>query len=138
MHEQSRWDRDQYLTVDLTKVDTSMRYNYNKYEKEENDNYGKQYDYGGNMHYKDNDMAKGAGDIVMIAKNPAYQMSIGGAIGPVFGDVYEMNMQYKCYEGMKFCCKEQFNQTMTTASNLLVIQAYNSFYYTTFSVQYKL
>uniref|UniRef100_A0A1I7Y0J4 ZnMc domain-containing protein n=1 Tax=Steinernema glaseri TaxID=37863 RepID=A0A1I7Y0J4_9BILA len=36
-------------------------------------------------------------DIVMISKNLDYQMSIGCAIGSVYGDVYAMNMLYSCY-----------------------------------------
>uniref|UniRef100_A0A1I7YKH1 C-type lectin domain-containing protein n=1 Tax=Steinernema glaseri TaxID=37863 RepID=A0A1I7YKH1_9BILA len=39
---------------------------------------------------------------------------------------------------MRFCCEKQFNQQMTTASNRLVLRAYNSFVHTDFTVKYKI
>uniref|UniRef100_A0A1I7ZA91 CUB domain-containing protein n=1 Tax=Steinernema glaseri TaxID=37863 RepID=A0A1I7ZA91_9BILA len=41
-------------------------------------------------------------------------------------------------QGMRVCCPAQYNKLMTTTSNLLVIQPSNIFYYTDFSVQYKI
>uniref|UniRef100_A0A1I7Y392 Zinc metalloproteinase n=1 Tax=Steinernema glaseri TaxID=37863 RepID=A0A1I7Y392_9BILA len=101
MHEQSRSDRDQYITVDLTKVEAQWAYSYDKYDEKENDNYGMQYDYGSVMHYQENFFAINQRDTVMYAKDPDYQLSLGAAIGPMFGDVYEMNMLYSCYERCK-------------------------------------
>ncbi|KAK0401956.1 hypothetical protein QR680_016065 [Steinernema hermaphroditum] len=171
MHEQSRWDRDNYLRIDMNNVEVNRTHNYNKYEEKENDNYGKQYDYGGIMHYDDKAFALDESKIVMYAKNPDYQMSIGHYPTPRYGDIYEMNKLYSCYvtyvgadinqrimckpqcsyggltvkgqektwipSGMRFCCEEQLNKTMTTASNLLVLQPWSNYRYTDFTVTYK-
>ncbi|KAK0401952.1 hypothetical protein QR680_016064 [Steinernema hermaphroditum] len=182
MHEQSRWDRDNYLWVDLNNVIPNKTHNYNKYDEKENDNYGKQYDFSGIMHYEDNSFAINYSVPAMYARNSAYQMSIGGAEIPAYGDIYEMNMLYSCYapagkriqyyvtevrvdynadilctracyygglnikglektwipQGMRFCCKDQFNRVMITASDLLVVQPWNNFRYTDFSIMYKI
>uniref|UniRef100_A0A1I7ZNL1 Metalloendopeptidase n=1 Tax=Steinernema glaseri TaxID=37863 RepID=A0A1I7ZNL1_9BILA len=267
-HEQKRWDRDEYITVDMNKVKPKKTNNFEKVSKDENNNYGKPYDYGGIMHYSDayglRAFAIIKGDTVMVAKNPDYQMTIGGATKPVYGDVYEMNNLYSCYgtvcrnegqphpkncsvcqcpsgfggndcsereapshaltcgktvragtswqalevtgdvglgntfrividnphhctwhiaaperkviqfnvifvgvenqkddilcekyckfgglrvkgqektwipEGMKLCCSDQLNKIRTTASNLLIVQAYNSFRYTDFKLRYRM
>uniref|UniRef100_A0A1I7YVC1 CUB domain-containing protein n=1 Tax=Steinernema glaseri TaxID=37863 RepID=A0A1I7YVC1_9BILA len=41
-------------------------------------------------------------------------------------------------QGMRFCCPAQYNQFMNTTSNLLLLQPTNNYYYTDFSVQYKI
>ncbi|KAK0401995.1 hypothetical protein QR680_016084 [Steinernema hermaphroditum] len=269
MHEQSRWDRDNYLWIDLNNVIPNKTHNYDNYNKNENDNYGKQYDFSGIMHYEDNSFAINSSVPAMYARNSAYQMSIGGAQIPAYGDIYEMNMLYSCYDkcansgticqnegrpnpnncavcqcpsgfggrdcsereapsagltcgetlqasdswqqlsskgvvgsgvyqmgnisdpahctwhikapagkrlqyyvtevgvdynpdvlctrvcyfgglsikglektwipqGMRFCCKDQFNRVMITASNILVVQPWNNFRYTDFSIMYKI
>ncbi|KAK0401951.1 hypothetical protein QR680_016063 [Steinernema hermaphroditum] len=98
MHEQSRWDRDNYLWVDLNNVMSGKAHNYDKYAEKQNNNYGKQYDFSGIMHYEDNSFAINYSVPVMYARNSAYQMSMGGAHIPAHGDIYEMNMLYSCYD----------------------------------------
>uniref|UniRef100_A0A1I8AFQ5 Metalloendopeptidase n=1 Tax=Steinernema glaseri TaxID=37863 RepID=A0A1I8AFQ5_9BILA len=276
IHEHNRWDRNEYIFVDFNGITADGAVEFHKVNKTENDNYGKQYDFGGVMHYAATDGAKVPDANTMLSYNPDYQMTIGNFIGPVYGDVYEMNMLYSCYdrcnnsgtvcknegkpnpnncsvcqcpsgfggddcsqreasthgltcgdtlvasetwktlkstgvigsgypnfdrynasdpyrctwhitapkgkviayrvifvgalnttvgdkhnkhcrskchsgglkikglektwtpEGMRFCCKNQANKTMTTASNLLVIEAYNHVYYTDFAVKYRI
>uniref|UniRef100_A0A1I7Z790 C-type lectin domain-containing protein n=1 Tax=Steinernema glaseri TaxID=37863 RepID=A0A1I7Z790_9BILA len=41
-------------------------------------------------------------------------------------------------EGMKLCCEDQQNITMTTSSNLLVIEAFNNIDMTDFTVEYRI
>ncbi|KAK0401947.1 hypothetical protein QR680_016062 [Steinernema hermaphroditum] len=98
MHEQMRWDRDQYIYVDLNAVEVNKTKNYDPFPESENDNYGKQYDFRSIMHYDDNAFAKDDETTVMYARNPAYQMTIGRDPVPHYGDIFEMNMLYKCYE----------------------------------------
>uniref|UniRef100_A0A1I7Y5I2 Metalloendopeptidase n=1 Tax=Steinernema glaseri TaxID=37863 RepID=A0A1I7Y5I2_9BILA len=99
IHEHTRWDRDKYIYVEFNKTDDEQdaASEYYKAEEKENNNYGKQYDFGGVMHYKDTDGVKVPGEKVMFANNPDYQMTIGNTMGPMYGDVYEMNMLYSCY-----------------------------------------
>ncbi|KAK0401948.1 hypothetical protein QR680_016062 [Steinernema hermaphroditum] len=98
MHEQMRWDRDQYIYVDLNAVEVNKTKNYDPFPESENDNYGKQYDFRSIMHYDDNAFAKDDETTVMYARNPAYQMTIGRDPVPHYGDIFEMNMLYKCYD----------------------------------------
>ncbi|KAK0400645.1 hypothetical protein QR680_015366 [Steinernema hermaphroditum] len=195
-HEQNRWDRGQFVRLNLDDAEEKWKYAYDVADKSQNDNYGKQYDFRGIMHYFDTAFAK-PNKTVMFTRNPAYQMSLGGSDVPTYGDIFEMNTQYSCYanktdpyhctwhvkapagkriqysvtyvgisdsegdslcyprcflgglsikgiektwipEGMRVCCKTQFNKAQTTASNLLIIQPWNSFAYTDFKVQYKI
>uniref|UniRef100_A0A1I7YBN2 Zinc metalloproteinase n=1 Tax=Steinernema glaseri TaxID=37863 RepID=A0A1I7YBN2_9BILA len=136
IHEHTRWDRDEYIYVDLTKLNPNISQNYDKfdvvdqykkYDKAENDNYGKQYDFGGIMHYDDTAGAIAKGDIVMLAKNPDYQMTIGGAVGPVYGDVYEMNMLYSCYDRCKNSGTVCKHEGMPNPNNCSVCQCPSGF-----------
>ncbi|KAK0402277.1 hypothetical protein QR680_016245 [Steinernema hermaphroditum] len=270
IHEQQRWDRDDFIWVDMDNIEDGYDGQYGKNVKGYNVNFDKQYDYRGIMHYDDRSFAKDRTRPVMYAIDPAYQMTIGSGAIPNSGDVYEMNMLYSCYdrcaglgtvcqnegrpnpnncaacqchggfggpdcsqrepasaglacaeatlpagpywqtlainsqvgngqdvvgdrvnplkctwhmtappgrkiqyqvkyvgfdskedalcrtqcragglgikglektwmpEGMRFCCPAQYNNIMTTAANLLVVQPWNSFRYTDFTVQYKL
>ncbi|KAK0401945.1 hypothetical protein QR680_016061 [Steinernema hermaphroditum] len=209
IHEQQRCDRNDYIKVDIDNViETERKMNYDQYSRNDNNNYGKQYDYRGIMHYFDTAFTKQRGEKTMYALNPDYQPSIGGEELPGFGDIYEMNTLYSCYVnkvvgngratlanktdpyqctwhvkapegkkvqyivsyvghgdnddslcyprcslgglsikgiektwlpgGMRVCCTTQFNKTVTTASNLLVIQPWNVETYTDFTIQYKI
>ncbi|KAK0402757.1 hypothetical protein QR680_016513 [Steinernema hermaphroditum] len=99
-HEQSRWDRDSYVRIDETNIAVNESHNFNKYPKGANDNYGKPYDYRGLMHYKPESFAADTSKPVLYSLNPAYQLTIGAPTDelPPYGDIYEMNMQYKCYD----------------------------------------
>uniref|UniRef100_A0A1I7YKD3 Metalloendopeptidase n=1 Tax=Steinernema glaseri TaxID=37863 RepID=A0A1I7YKD3_9BILA len=98
IHEQCRWDRDQYIRVDEQNVHNGTENNYYKYKEEENDNYGKQYDYGSVMHYPFNGLAIDSSKPVIYTNNPGYKYSIGYSPYPLYGDIYEMNMLYSCYD----------------------------------------
>lgn len=47
-HEQSRSDRDDYVTILMDNVESGKEHNF---DKEADNNYGIQYDYSSNMHY---------------------------------------------------------------------------------------
>ncbi|KAK0401955.1 hypothetical protein QR680_016065 [Steinernema hermaphroditum] len=127
MHEQSRWDRDNYLRIDMNNVEVNRTHNYNKYEEKENDNYGKQYDYGGIMHYDDKAFALDESKIVMYAKNPDYQMSIGHYPTPRYGDIYEMNKLYSCYDKCKNSGTVCKNEGQPNPKNCAVCQCPEGF-----------
>uniref|UniRef100_A0A1I7ZIY8 Zinc metalloproteinase n=1 Tax=Steinernema glaseri TaxID=37863 RepID=A0A1I7ZIY8_9BILA len=127
MHEQSRWDRDEYVWIDTNKVSGNMQHNYDKEDEEENNNYGMQYDFGGVMHYQDNFFAINQRDTVMHARNPDYQLSLGAAIGPMYGDVYEMNMLYSCYDRCKDSGTVCKNEGMPNPNNCKVCQCPSGF-----------
>ncbi|KAK0400634.1 hypothetical protein QR680_015362 [Steinernema hermaphroditum] len=207
MHEQSRWDRNNYVWINLDNVKDDKKFNYDTYNKTENNNYGKPYDFRGIMHYTDDGFAN-SNRTVIFSINPVYQMSIGGSTLPTYGDIFEMNSMYSCYvdkivgngewksanrtdpslctwhitapygkriqyivnyigmdatnrdplcyprcyhgglsfkgfeqswipEGIRICCDAQLNKTLAAASNLLIVQPWNTFRYTDFVMQYR-
>lgn len=50
-HEQSRPDRDDYVTIVWDKIEAGKEHNFNKYSEEEVDTMGAPYDYGSVLHY---------------------------------------------------------------------------------------
>jgi len=50
-HEQSRIDRDNYITVNLNNVQDGQQHNFNKYNTNQADTLGFNYDYYSIMHY---------------------------------------------------------------------------------------
>jgi len=50
-HEQSRPDRDDYVTVVWEKIEPGKEHNFNKYSEEVVDTMGTPYDYGSVLHY---------------------------------------------------------------------------------------
>ncbi|CAG7825374.1 unnamed protein product, partial [Allacma fusca] len=54
-HEQSRWDRDEYVGINWWNIEDGRDYNFDKYYTVD---YGVPYDYNSIMHYKANAFAK--------------------------------------------------------------------------------
>ncbi|KAK0407196.1 hypothetical protein QR680_019069 [Steinernema hermaphroditum] len=99
MHEQQRWDRDTRIRIDKSNMIPAADIEYETYDKSVNNNYGKPYDVGSVMQYPPYSYAIDKTKPVMIALDPDYQYAIGKAWKPSFGDIYEMNMLYSCYDG---------------------------------------
>ncbi|KAK0400638.1 hypothetical protein QR680_015363 [Steinernema hermaphroditum] len=164
LHEQSRWDRDKYLSLDLSPVQADMRFNYDKTDKAQNNNHGKQYDFRGIMHYFDTNVV-GNGQWNEANRSDPYHCT--WHVKAPAGKRIKFNVNYvgassgrgetlcrpRCYfgglsikgiektwipEGMRVCCSSQFNKPQTTASNLLIIQPWNALLYTDFKVQYMI
>uniref|UniRef100_A0A1I7Y806 CUB domain-containing protein n=1 Tax=Steinernema glaseri TaxID=37863 RepID=A0A1I7Y806_9BILA len=66
-------------------------------------------------------------DAVIVAQNVDYQMSLGGAIRTVFGDVYEMNNLYSCYDRCKDSGMVCHNEGMPHPRNCSVCQCPSGF-----------
>jgi hypothetical protein len=93
VHEQSRPDRDQYVTIKWDNINNyprSMTHNFNKYASVTTQ--GTKYDYGSLMHYKSGAFSK-SGTQTILAKNGA---AIGQRNGLSATDVKEINMLYHC------------------------------------------
>jgi len=95
-HEQSRYDRDSFLNLNLANVAPNMRYNYDKATPLTNDNYGVAYEYGSIMQYHEEAFAIDESVPVMMAKDPDMQHTMGNYIQPTFNDVKVMNARYHC------------------------------------------
>ncbi|KAK0401942.1 hypothetical protein QR680_016059 [Steinernema hermaphroditum] len=112
-HEQSRYDRDTYIYVDTTNIQEDYKGQYGAASATDMNNYGKPYDYRGIMHYWANLWAKDTSKPIMYALNPAYQMSIGYAQIPTYGDSFILNMHYECYD------KCANSETSITVNNVI-------------------
>uniref|UniRef100_A0A1I7YYG4 Metalloendopeptidase n=1 Tax=Steinernema glaseri TaxID=37863 RepID=A0A1I7YYG4_9BILA len=97
-HEQSRYDRDQFLDLNLRNVERPMVANFRKESPATNDNYGLPYDYGSDMHYSDEGFAINKHIPVIMAKDHLHQHTMGQRIGPSFLDVLAMNTRYECHD----------------------------------------
>jgi len=101
-HEQCRYDRDDYLTIHLNNVQSSMRHNFNKYTRSNMVTHEVKYDYSSVMQY--GETAFGGGRRTITTKDPAYQRKIGKSRGLSFADLKTMNLMYKCGERCSGSC----------------------------------
>uniref|UniRef100_A0A914EF97 Zinc metalloproteinase n=1 Tax=Acrobeloides nanus TaxID=290746 RepID=A0A914EF97_9BILA len=76
-HEQSRYDRDSYVSLNLNNIDPNNLHNFNKETTATNNNYGVQYDYGSVMHYSEAGFAINSNITVIRALESPYQRTMG-------------------------------------------------------------
>ncbi|KAK0409239.1 hypothetical protein QR680_004426 [Steinernema hermaphroditum] len=95
-HEQSRYDRDQYLSLNLWNVKRQAISNFRKETPETNINYDLPYDFGSDMHYSEEGFAINKMRPVMVARDSLHQHTMGQRIAPSFLDVLMMNKHYQC------------------------------------------
>ncbi|XP_021340556.1 protein SpAN-like isoform X1 [Mizuhopecten yessoensis] len=100
VHEQSRPDRDEYLNIEWTNVQTSMRHNFQKFNKAVSSSRDVPYDYTSLMHYGPMAFSTN-GSPTMRTKNPKYQDLIGKATRISFQDALVVNILYKCFSRTK-------------------------------------
>ncbi|KAI4884671.1 hypothetical protein NFI96_034285, partial [Prochilodus magdalenae] len=94
-HEQSRYDRDNYVTINFENIIPEYVSNFDKVSALESTTQGTPYDYTSLMHYGQNDFTNGNGSII-ITKDPRFQDVIGQRydLSPI--DALELNMLYQC------------------------------------------
>uniref|UniRef100_A0A8R1DT04 Zinc metalloproteinase n=1 Tax=Caenorhabditis japonica TaxID=281687 RepID=A0A8R1DT04_CAEJA len=95
-HTQSRYDRDNYISINYANIDPSFVEQFDKESSSTNYNYGMPYDYGSIMQYgassaSSNDKA------TMVARDAEYQDTMGSDFVS-FYDISMMNEHYKCKE----------------------------------------
>ncbi|TKR63351.1 hypothetical protein L596_027191 [Steinernema carpocapsae] len=100
-HEQSRCDRDEYVTIYHNNLLQNSAGNFVKSSPKDNNNYKIPYDYGSVMHYGEYSFAArhGIPTIVPIKngrRNPLDRSTMGQRIQPSFYDVFMMNKHYQC------------------------------------------
>nr|CAD2187909.1 unnamed protein product [Meloidogyne enterolobii] len=101
-HEQSRWDRDQFVSVSLDNIRHGYEDQFDKESEEENDNQQVPYDLGSVMHYSEYAFSSpDAHNPVLSAKEPYNQKTMGQRIAPSFLDVLLMNKRYMCLDDCK-------------------------------------
>ncbi|CAB3982231.1 zinc metallo ase nas-13-like [Paramuricea clavata] len=96
-HEQSRPDRDNYITINYGNVIRSLRYNFD-IVREQTNNYGERYDFNSIMHYPFNAFAIDRRQNTIFAKDPRLQSSARPYRKLSNSDVIQTNRMYKCDE----------------------------------------
>merc|ERR550517_446725 len=93
-HEQSRPDRDDYVTVktDLIKPEYMRSFNINK----DAETFGTPYDYNSIMHLHSRAFTKEKGVITIETKDKSKQELLGQRQGPSDLDLYGINRRYDC------------------------------------------
>ncbi|XP_073703910.1 meprin A subunit beta-like [Garra rufa] len=100
-HEQSRYDRDDYVTINFENIITGLKPNFNKYSKNMSTTQDTPYDYYSLMHYDKNAFSNGNGSTI-ITKRPEFQDVIGQRLDMSEYDAIELNKLYKCNSSISF------------------------------------
>ncbi|XP_050959627.1 meprin A subunit beta-like [Labeo rohita] len=100
-HEQSRYDRDDYVTINYENVIPGYKHNFNKYSENVSTTQDTPYDYYSVMHYDKNAFSNGNGSTI-ITKRPEFQDVIGQQLDMSEYDVIELNKLYKCNLSVSF------------------------------------
>uniref|UniRef100_A0A1I7ZX31 Metalloendopeptidase n=1 Tax=Steinernema glaseri TaxID=37863 RepID=A0A1I7ZX31_9BILA len=93
-HTQSRYDRDDFVTV--SNVNPTLMFNYVKETPSENYNHKVRYDYGSIMHYEPSSFALDKSKPTLLSKDAGYQKTMGQRVIPAFSDVWLINLQHNC------------------------------------------
>ncbi|XP_051721879.1 meprin A subunit beta-like isoform X4 [Ctenopharyngodon idella] len=100
-HEQSRYDRDDYVTIKFENIIKGKESNFNKYSENVTTTQGTPYDYYSVMHYDKNAFSNGNGSTI-ITKRPEFQDVIGQRMDISEYDAIELNKLYKCNSSISF------------------------------------
>jgi len=94
-HEQSRFDRDDYLIVNLHNVVQGMGFNFDLKKQSETSTYGVPYSYDSVMHYAKDAFSKN-GEITLETLDPEMQDRIGNRYNGVDTDYEKVRRIYQC------------------------------------------
>ncbi|KAM4568149.1 meprin A subunit beta-like [Fundulus diaphanus] len=94
-HEQSRYDRDDYVQIALENIITGQENNFIKVGSNESITHRVPYDYMSVMHYGKDAFTNGNGSTI-ITTDPQFQQVIGQRLGMSPRDVQELNVLYNC------------------------------------------
>ncbi|KAL2084261.1 hypothetical protein ACEWY4_019779 [Coilia grayii] len=101
LHEQSRYDRERYITINWKNVVEGMAFNFYKYGKELSSTMDTPYDYWSIMHYGQNAFSNRKGPTIHT-KDARFQDVIGQKLDMSPYDAEEVNRLYKCTDSISF------------------------------------
>merc|ERR1719309_633139 len=91
-HEQSRPDRDNYVTIHWNNIISDMKFNFNKYGRNTIDSLGTPYDYSSVMHYGSRSFSRN-GRPTITAKKSGVKLGQRSGLSAI--DAQQMNLMYK-------------------------------------------
>ncbi|KAK6039015.1 astacin [Cooperia oncophora] len=92
-HEQSRYDRDSYVTIVSQNIQNGYLSQFTKQAKSSMEDYGVGYDVGSVMHYDQFSFSQNGGQSIRTV-DTNYQQTIGQREAPSFMDVKRINLAY--------------------------------------------
>ena len=94
-HEQSRTDRDNFVTINFANVQVGYAGNFVKYDDTQITPFGEAYDYLSVMHYP-RDAFSNNGQDTIVTKDPDFQDEIGQRVFLSATDIAKLNKMYVC------------------------------------------
>ena len=95
-HEQSRFDRDDYIRINWENIEPGMEYNFDKYSWDDIQHLSVPYDYGSVMHYGTHAFARGYGPTISPRNASAVIIGQRHGLSPL--DIEKINRLYECKE----------------------------------------
>ncbi|KAL0985043.1 hypothetical protein UPYG_G00152190 [Umbra pygmaea] len=124
-HEQSRYDRDKYVTIVWKNIKRGHESNFIKISPHYSTTMGLPYDYNSVLHYQEASFSNGEGPTI-ITKQSKYQKIIGQRLEMSPQDVLLLNKLYKCNKSVSFMEHCNFNSQrlcgMSRCSNSSVVR----------------
>ncbi|KAJ8336820.1 hypothetical protein SKAU_G00380400 [Synaphobranchus kaupii] len=100
-HEQSRSDRDDYVTIMWDRISEGREHNFNTYNDTTSSALNVPYDYGSMMHYSKNAFRNGI-EPTIVTKIPAFMDVIGQRMEFSDNDLLKLNRLYNCTTSATF------------------------------------
>ncbi|KAL7741427.1 hypothetical protein ACLKA6_000755 [Drosophila palustris] len=94
-HQQSTWNRDEFVRIEAENILEGKENNFNKYDNETVDNYGEDYDYGSVMHYTAYAFSKN-GEMTIVPLEEGAEEVMGQRLRMSDADINKLNTMYKC------------------------------------------
>ncbi|KAG8442096.1 hypothetical protein GDO86_011043, partial [Hymenochirus boettgeri] len=109
-HEQSRADRDDYVTIVWERIQTGKEHNFNKYNDTQSNSLNVPYDYTSVMHYSKTAFQNGS-DPTIVTNIPAFSDVIGQRMDFSDYDLEKLNRLYNCSTSLSFLdtCSFEYN-----------------------------
>lgn len=110
-HEQSRYDRDDYVTIIWDQIEKGKEHNFNLFDETMSTDLGVPYDYSSVMHYSKTSFNKNR-EPTIITKIPEFIDVIGQRMEFSDNDLLKLNRMYDCKTSSTFldsCHFEQLN-----------------------------
>ncbi|XP_026479964.1 zinc metalloproteinase nas-8-like [Ctenocephalides felis] len=92
-HQQSTYDRDDYVTIMWENIQDNHQHNFNKYAATTVQDFGVSYDYSSVMHYSAYGFSKN-GQKTIVTKDPAMSEVIGQRVKLSDKDILKLNAMY--------------------------------------------